>query len=104
VDKQSLDVDFEEVLKTVAGGGAYMTPKVARIVFNSFQRPQARFEKLTEREQDVCTAILDGLSYKLIAERYNISINTVRMNVKNIYRKLKINSKGELFNLSRGTR
>jgi DNA-binding CsgD family transcriptional regulator len=37
----------------------------------------------------------------MIADHRNISINTVRMHIKNIYRKLKINSKGELFKLRR---
>jgi len=46
--------------------------------------------------------ILDGLSYKLIADKYNIAIDTVdtvRMNVKKVYRKLNINSKSELFKM-----
>ena len=103
IDKQSMDINMAEVLRAVSTGGAFMTPKIARIVFNSFQRTSTEFEKLSDRERDVTTAILDGLSYKLIAEKYNISINTVRMNVKNIYKKLRINSKGELFNMSRNT-
>ena len=102
VDKQSYDISLEDVLNTVAGGGAYMTPKIARKVCMSFQKKPSghRFENLTPRENDVTMAILEGLSYKMIATRYNISIDTVRMNVKNIYRKLNINSKGELFRLS----
>jgi len=103
VDKQSYDVSLEDVLTTVASGGAYMTPKIARKVCISFQTKPSnpRFENLTPRENDVTLAILDGLSYKMIAARFNISIDTVRMNVKNIYRKLNINSKGELFRLSK---
>ena len=33
---------------------------------------------------------------KLIADKCSISIDTVRMHIKNIYKKLHINSKGEL--------
>jgi DNA-binding NarL/FixJ family response regulator len=103
VDKQSYDISLEDVLNTVAEGGAYMTPKIARKVCISFQKKpdNPRFEILTPRENDVTLAILDGLSYKMIAAKYGISIDTVRMNVKNIYRKLNINSKGELFRLSK---
>jgi DNA-binding CsgD family transcriptional regulator len=54
---------------------------------------------LTEREKDIVNGILDGLSYKLIADKYNIAIDTVRMNVKKVYRKLNINSKSELFKM-----
>jgi DNA-binding NarL/FixJ family response regulator len=103
VDKQSYDISLEDVLRTVAGGGAYMTPKIARKVCTSFQKKASSptFENLTPRENDVTLAILDGLSYKMIAARFGISIDTVRMNVKNVYRKLNINSKGELFKLSK---
>lgn len=101
IDKQSIGINLQEVLQTVANGGAYMTPSIARKVFNSFQEPKNHFEKLTERERDVTNGILEGLSYKLIAQRHDISLDTVRMNVKNIYKKLKINSKGELFNLAK---
>jgi DNA-binding NarL/FixJ family response regulator len=103
VDKQSYDVSLQDVLQTVAGGGAYMTPKIARKVCTSFQKKAASptFENLTPRENDVTLAILDGLSYKMIAAKFGISIDTVRMNVKNVYRKLNINSKGELFRLSK---
>lgn len=102
IDKQSFDVNFEEVLRIVADGGAYITPKIARIVVESFKKPKYNFEQLTQREMDVANGILEGLSYKLIAAKYNISLDTVRMNIRNIYRKLKINSKGQLFNLAKG--
>jgi len=101
IDKQSFDIKYEEVLRIVAQGGAYMTPKIARKIFNSFQRPRLNFETLTDRERDVTNGILAGLSYKMIAARYDISVDTVRMNIKNIYRKLKINSKGQLFRLAK---
>lgn len=102
IDKQSFDVNFEEVLRIVAEGGAYITPKIARIVVESFKKPKYNFEQLTQREMDVANGILEGLSYKLIAAKYSISLDTVRMNIRNIYRKLKINSKGQLFNLAKG--
>jgi DNA-binding CsgD family transcriptional regulator len=79
-----------------------MTPKIARQVISFFNQPKNISEQLTEREKDVVNGILDGLSYKLIADRYSIAINTVRMNVKRIYRKLEINSKSELFKMMGG--
>jgi DNA-binding CsgD family transcriptional regulator len=44
-------------------------------------------------------AIIEGLSYKLIAAKYDISIDTVRKHIKNIYSKLHIRSKAEIFSL-----
>lgn len=100
IDKQSLNLNLEEILITVATGGAYMTPLIARKVVDSFHEVKNQFEHLTKRELDVTNCILDGKSYKMIAADFDISIDTVRFFVKNIYRKLKINSKGELFKLA----
>jgi len=101
VDKQSFDVRLEEVLRIVTGGGAYMTPKIARNIIDSFQQSHHDFEELTQRERDVTHAILDGLSYKMIADKLDITVDIVRANIKCIYRKLNINSKGELFRLAK---
>ena len=102
IDKQSFEMNFKEVFASIENGGAYMTPKIARQVIAFFNQPKNISEQLTEREKDVVNGILDGLSYKLIADRYSIAIDTVRMNVKKIYRKLKINSKSELFKIMGG--
>jgi DNA-binding NarL/FixJ family response regulator len=56
-------------------------------------------DNLTERETDVANAILEGLSYKMIGDKFGISLDTVRAHVKNIYKKLSINSKSQLFNI-----
>jgi len=99
IDKQSFEMNFKEVFASVNNGGAYMTPKIARMVINYINRPNSITEKLTTRERDIVNGIVDGLSYKLIADRFDISLDTVRMNVKKVYRKLKINSKSELFKI-----
>lgn len=101
IDKQGFLMNFEEVFECVANDGAYMTTKIARKIILYFQKPKEIYEKLTARETEVSNAILEGLSYKLISYKYEISIDTVRMHIKNIYRKLKINSKSELFNVFR---
>ena len=99
IDKQSFEMNFKEVFASVANGGAYMTPKIARMVINYINQPNSITEKLTTRERDIVNGIVDGLSYKLIADRFEISLDTVRMNVKKVYRKLEINSKSELFKM-----
>ncbi len=99
IDKQFFNKNYIEVFDIVINGGAYMTPKIARKVVNNFKVHNLRLEKLTNREKEIAESIIDGLSYKLIANKYNISIDTVRIHIKSIYRKLKINSKGELFNI-----
>lgn len=97
IDKQSTDIDIINGVHTISKGGAYMTPAIARKVVNYFGQRSNLLEDLTNREKEVAKGVLDGLSYKLIADKLHISIDTVRMHIKKIYRKLNINSKSELF-------
>ncbi len=99
IDKQSFQMNFSEVFESISNGGAYMTPKIARKIVQYFSKQSSLKEQLTNREKDIVNGILDGLSYKLIADKYHIAIDTVRMNVKKVYRKLNINSKSELFKI-----
>ncbi|WP_052710120.1 response regulator transcription factor [Azospirillum thiophilum] len=50
---------------------------------------------LTGRETDILWGIAKGLTYADIADRLGISRNTVLTHIKNIYRKLEVNSRGE---------
>jgi DNA-binding NarL/FixJ family response regulator len=99
IDKQSFDDNILDVLETVQNGGAYMTPKIARKIIESFKKP--KMPNLTDREHEVVQGILDGFTYLQIAEKYFITIDTVRSHIKNIYKKLSINSKAQLFKLYR---
>ena len=99
LDKQSFDINYEEVLNIIANGGAFMTPSIARKVIENFQSPTFTLESLSPREKEIADGILNGLSYKSVALAHGIAIDTVRIHIKNIYRKLKINSKSQLFNL-----
>ncbi|NGP76000.1 response regulator transcription factor [Balneolaceae bacterium YR4-1] len=88
----------ESILKLI-DGGAPMSPQIARKVINHFQEnaPKKNPESdLTPREHDIVNGLVDGLSYKMIADRYDISIDTVRAHIRNIYKKLHVNSKAEV--------
>jgi DNA-binding NarL/FixJ family response regulator len=52
-------------------------------------------QKLTPREHDVLSLLVRGYSYKMAASEMEISIETLRYHVKNIYTKLHVNSKSE---------
>lgn len=54
---------------------------------------------LTAREKEVTTLLLAGDSQKIIAAKLNVSASTVSFHIRNLYRKLNIQSKGELFAL-----
>lgn len=90
--------DIKEAIVKLVNGGAPMSPQIARKVINHFQENNKKEPKsnLTDREHDIVNGLVDGLSYKLIADRYDISIDTVRAHIRNIYKKLHVNSKAEV--------
>ncbi|HAA10918.1 MAG TPA: DNA-binding response regulator [Cytophagales bacterium] len=96
LDKETPLKKIKEALLTLQEGGSPITPSIARKVFDYFQSGNRVEEDLTPREQDIVQGILDGLSYKLIADRLDVSLDTVRKYIRRVYRKLEINSKGEL--------
>ncbi|MGI6085554.1 MAG: LuxR C-terminal-related transcriptional regulator [Acetivibrionales bacterium] len=57
------------------------------------------FGKLTERESQVTSLLLQGKTYKKIAAELYISDNTVKYYVKNIYSKFNVKSRSELIDI-----
>ncbi|MFH5832018.1 response regulator [Halalkalibaculum sp. DA3122] len=91
--------EIRDSILNLLDGGAPMSPQIARKVINHFQDQQPRKNSesdLTPREHDIVNGLVDGLSYKMIADRYDISIDTVRAHIRNIYKKLHVNSKAEV--------
>jgi len=92
---------IEEAINTIYAGGSYMSPSIARKVMEHF-KPQKNEESyaLTPRQMQIVKGVVDGLSYKMIADKLLISIDTVRDHIKKIYALLNINSKSELIRKS----
>ena len=96
---------FEEIkegIELLAKGGSPMSPQIARKVIDFF-KPTKKIQKpstLSEKEREVVVALVDGLSYKLIADRLGVSIETVRFHIKSIYRKLHVHGKAEVISRS----
>jgi DNA-binding NarL/FixJ family response regulator len=86
-----------EAIKDVQSGGAPMTPSIAKRVLNFFNDTGNKLKEynLTQRENEILNELVNGLSYKKIAETLFISLDTVRSHIKNIYQKLQVSSKSE---------
>ena len=99
ISKRTPMVQVKDALFTVHRGGSYMSPSIARKVIGHF-KPKKKAKNpdaaLTPRQEEIVQGLVDGLSYKLIADKFDISIETVRDHIKKIYRKLEVNSKAEV--------
>lgn len=79
----------------VVNGGAPLNMSVARKVVNSFSKNKSDLSQISKRESEVLELLCEGYNYKNIAAALFISPNTVRFHLKNIYRKLHVNSRHE---------
>ncbi|MEO8404086.1 MAG: response regulator transcription factor [Chitinophagaceae bacterium] len=96
LQKDTPQKEILDCINIISKGGSAMSPTIARKVIDYFAPKRSYNEPLTAKEQQVITAMVDGLSYKMIASRLGITLETVRQHIKNIYRKLHVNSKGEV--------
>jgi DNA-binding NarL/FixJ family response regulator len=101
--KNFLNIKLIDAIKEVQFGGSPMSPSIARKVLTKMQqipqhvRPEAAPEyHLTPREKEVLACVVNGLSYKMVADQLFISYETVRTHVKNIYEKLHVASLTEV--------
>lgn len=87
-----------EFIKETYEGGAPLSPNVAakllKIVADKHSHEVQDFN-LSEREKEVLMCLVNGMSYKMIANACFISVDTVRGHIRNIYEKLHVHSKSE---------
>ncbi|HEV2329568.1 MAG TPA: response regulator transcription factor [Verrucomicrobiae bacterium] len=85
-------------IRDVQLGGVPMSAEIARKVLKYFQaQPSSapEVDKLTPREREILDLIVPGYSNKEIADKLNISIESIRWHLKKIYHKLHVHSRTE---------
>jgi DNA-binding NarL/FixJ family response regulator len=97
-------VKIRDTIIATHAGGSQMSVEIARKVIDHFNKKNNKSklredERLNSKEVDVVNLIIEGKSYKMVADELGISLNTVRTYIKTIYKKLKINSNVELAKL-----
>lgn len=96
--KKYISDHLTDAISQVLLGEAPMSPGIARMVIQSMQqttKPKVDNYNLTNREKEILSNLSKGNSYKLIAAKLAISIDTVRTHIKNIYEKLQVHSQTE---------
>jgi DNA-binding NarL/FixJ family response regulator len=89
-------LQIKDIIMGVSIGGAYMSPMVARKVADYFRGEKQAVFELTTREKEIVDCLTEGFSYKMIASKLLLSLDTVRFHLRNIYKKLHVNSKAEV--------
>lgn len=89
-----------DAIKDAYEGGAPMTSNIARKVVDYFQKKKpmhkdAESISLTKREKEVLSGLVEGNSYRAIADELNVSLDTVRFHFRNIYKKMHVHSQSE---------
>jgi DNA-binding NarL/FixJ family response regulator len=101
ISKRTSLVHIQEALFVVRRGGSYMSPSIARKVAQHFMPKERKAEDLlSPRQKQIVDGIVEGYSYKMIADKLSISLDTVRDHIKRIYRALEVNSKAEIIRKS----
>jgi DNA-binding NarL/FixJ family response regulator len=99
--KRSNPAEVREAIHDVRSGGAPMSPEIARRVVEAFHQPVKTGPsvvddvKLSKRETEILELLCEGLANKEIADRLDISVETVRVHLKHVYEKLHVRSRTE---------
>ncbi len=96
--KRSSPEELLRAISEVQSGGAPMTGEIARMVVETFQRPVAETpatSELSAREMEILEMVAKGLTNKEIGPKLNISYDTVRAHLRNIYERLHVRCRAE---------
>jgi DNA-binding NarL/FixJ family response regulator len=91
--KKTSPLQLVAALHEVMQGGAPVSPFVAQKVFQFFRQKENKKNEfnLTIREKEILELLVKGNSYKMIADKCFVSIDTVKKHLQNIYHKLHVN-------------
>ncbi len=93
-------------------GAGPISPGIAHKILQLVQRNELTIKKakantsekiffdLTLREMEILQLLVQGLFYKEIGQKLNISANTAKKHVVNIYQKLHVNSRAQALHLA----
>lgn len=98
--KDSFPEDIAVIVRDLIDGRSPISASIARYIVRRMQTDQMNDQepveaRLTPREIDILWGIAKGFRYADIADHLGISRQTVPGHIKNIYRKLQVNTRGE---------
>jgi len=110
--KDSSSDEMIKAIKTVATGEKYFSSPVATIILNGYMQHmrkgpgttaeagKARRSKLSKKEKEILSHLIEGLSSRLIAEKLQLSVRTVDNHRANMMRRLQVRNAAELVRMA----
>ncbi len=96
--KRTPPAELLEAIRELHEGGSPMSDQIARKVVEAFRelgKSSKDVENLTERELEILAMLARGYQDKEIADKFFLSVKTVRTHLRNIYQKLHVRSRTE---------
>ena len=93
--------DLPKIIRDVYGDRSFIDATVTRKLFASIREPNKKEDMplnrslLSERELQILAYIVNGKSNKEIASAVNLSGDTIKSHLKNIYQKLNVHSRSQ---------
>jgi DNA-binding NarL/FixJ family response regulator len=106
--KTATQADLVKAIRTTHAGELWAQRKVLTQVLEHMRQrirelqglPLELRETLTDREREIVNGVMQGMRNKEIATQLGISEKTVKAHLRNIFRKLKVSRRAQLFRAS----
>lgn len=108
ISKSSDINDLNTSLQAIANGQTVIPKKYAAYFSANYKEDEtiekAKELKLSRRKLEIITCIADGMTNKQIAEKLFVAKSTIDHHIKEIFRRLNVNSRVECINKAKSTK
>lgn len=96
--KKHVSSQLPDAIRQVMAGESPMSPGIARMIVDGMHQSPGKpgkDYKLTTREKEILTHLSKGKGFKMMASELGISVDTVKVHIRNTYEKLQVHTQAE---------